>query len=98
MRNCHSTRSSPVTASVTGCSTCRRVVLFLNHKPPPPHPAAPAPLEPPMPARTPPAPHAAQAFAKDRIADLEALALENRGRLLTAMIARNHRHAGPLHE
>ena len=30
MRNCHSTRSSPVMASVTGCSTCSRV--FISRK------------------------------------------------------------------
>jgi hypothetical protein len=29
--NCHSTRSTPVTISVTGCSTCNRVFLSLAH-------------------------------------------------------------------
>jgi hypothetical protein len=29
-RNCHSTRSSPVMASVTGCSTCRRVFISMK--------------------------------------------------------------------
>ena len=33
MRNCHSTRSRPVTASVTGCSTCSRVFISMNQKP-----------------------------------------------------------------
>ena len=31
-RNCHSTRSRPVTASVTGCSTCSRVFISMNQK------------------------------------------------------------------
>ena len=30
MRSCHSTRSRPVTASVTGCSTCRRVFISMK--------------------------------------------------------------------
>ena len=29
-RSCHSTRSRPVIASVTGCSTCRRVFISMN--------------------------------------------------------------------
>ena len=29
-RICHSTRSSPVIASVTGCSTCRRVFISMK--------------------------------------------------------------------
>ena len=29
-RNCHSTRSSPVIASVTGCSTCSRVFISMK--------------------------------------------------------------------
>ena len=29
-RSCHSTRSSPVTISVTGCSTCRRVLISMK--------------------------------------------------------------------
>ena len=29
-RNCHSTRSCPVIASVTGCSTCSRVFISMN--------------------------------------------------------------------
>ena len=32
-RNCHSTRSMPVTISVTGCSTCSRVFISMNQKP-----------------------------------------------------------------
>ena len=32
-RNCHSTRSRPVIASVTGCSTCSRVFISMNQKP-----------------------------------------------------------------
>ena len=32
-RSCHSTRSRPVIASVTGCSTCRRVFISMNQKP-----------------------------------------------------------------
>ena len=31
-RNCHSTRSMPVIASVTGCSTCSRVFISMNQK------------------------------------------------------------------
>ena len=31
-RSCHSTRSTPVSASVTGCSTCRRVFISMNQK------------------------------------------------------------------
>ena len=31
-RNCSSTRSSPVIASVTGCSTCSRVFISMNQK------------------------------------------------------------------
>src|SRR5690554_3188018 len=30
MRSCHSTRSSPVMASVTGCSTCNRVFISMK--------------------------------------------------------------------
>jgi hypothetical protein len=29
-RNCHSTRSTPVIASVTGCSTCSRVFISMK--------------------------------------------------------------------
>ncbi|CFS25423.1 Uncharacterised protein [Mycobacterium tuberculosis] len=29
-RNCHSTRSNPVIASVTGCSTCSRVFISMK--------------------------------------------------------------------
>ena len=29
--SCHSTRSSPVTISVTGCSTCSRVFLQMRN-------------------------------------------------------------------
>jgi hypothetical protein len=29
-RSCHSTRSRPVMASVTGCSTCRRVFISMK--------------------------------------------------------------------
>ncbi len=29
-RTCHSTRSRPVTSSVTGCSTCRRVFISMK--------------------------------------------------------------------
>jgi hypothetical protein len=29
-RSCHSTRSSPVMASVTGCSTCSRVFISMK--------------------------------------------------------------------
>ncbi len=32
-RSCHSTRSTPVIASVTGCSTCSRVFISMNQKP-----------------------------------------------------------------
>ena len=35
-RNCHSTRSSPVIASVTGCSTCSRVFISMNQNAPAP--------------------------------------------------------------
>ena len=31
-RSCHSTRSSPVIASVTGCSTCRRVFISMKYQ------------------------------------------------------------------
>ena len=30
MRTCHSTRSQPVTISVTGCSTCSRVFISMK--------------------------------------------------------------------
>ena len=33
-RSCHSTRSKPVTASVTGCSTCSRVFISMKKKSP----------------------------------------------------------------
>ena len=33
-RSCHSTRSSPVIASVTGCSTCSRVFISMKQKRP----------------------------------------------------------------
>ncbi len=47
--------------------------------------------------------HAAAAASRhrldeNRIADFVGLALEKGCRLLAAVIARNHRHAGPLHE
>src|SRR6188508_1603946 len=29
--NCHSTRSTPVISSVTGCSTCRRVFISMKN-------------------------------------------------------------------
>ena len=34
-RSCHSTRSVPVTSSVTGCSTWSRVFISMNQNSPP---------------------------------------------------------------
>ena len=50
MRNCHSTRSSPVIASVTGCSTCSRVFISMNQKPSARSPFAPSAMNSTVPA------------------------------------------------
>ena len=49
-RNCHSTRSSPVIASVTGCSTCSRVFISMNQKPSARRPCAPSAMNSTVPA------------------------------------------------
>ena len=41
-RNCHSTRSSPVISSVTGCSTCSRVFISMNQNAPARRPRVPS--------------------------------------------------------
>ena len=49
-RNCSSTRSSPVIASVTGCSTCSRVFISMNQKPSGRSPRAPSAMNSTVPA------------------------------------------------
>ena len=49
-RSCHSTRSIPVIASVTGCSTCRRVFISMNQKPSGRRPSAPSTMNSIVPA------------------------------------------------
>ena len=51
-RNCHSTRSSPVIASVTGCSTCSRVFISMNQKPSAAGPSTPSAMNSTVPAPT----------------------------------------------
>ena len=59
MRNCQATRSSPVIASVTGCSTCRRVFISMNQNAPERSPAAASAMNSTVPAPTYPTARAA---------------------------------------
>ena len=52
IRNCHSTRSSPVIASVTGCSTCSRVFISMNQTPSGRSPFEPSAMNSTVPAPT----------------------------------------------